>query len=129
MDVMRDNPPKGWDAADAVDGGWDKDRLDGFMRDTVRPWSPPAPPAEKSAAPAGPVAPAAPVPDVQGDRLKGEPIYGIFTKLLTGQWRCFRILRSASTHMAMILCELSRTACRRGHSQSQSRARMSIAPT
>lgn len=46
MHVMRDDPPKGWNAADAIRDGWDKSRLDGFMRDTVRPWSPPRPPAE-----------------------------------------------------------------------------------
>ena len=58
MDVMRDDPPKSWDAADAIRDGWDKARLDQFMRETVRPWSPPTPPAEKPAekpsAPAGP---------------------------------------------------------------------------
>lgn len=66
MDVMRDDPPKGWDAADAIGDGWDKARLDTFMRETVRPWSPPAPlaaPAEKPAPVAGsaPAASAKPV--------------------------------------------------------------------
>lgn len=55
--------------ADAIRGGWDKARLDGFMRETVKPWSPPEPPAEK---PAGNVTPAI---DIAGDRLKGQPIY------------------------------------------------------
>ena len=63
MDVMRDDPPKGWDAADAIRDGWDKGRLDEFMRATVRPWSSPKPPtppatekaADKPSAPAGPV--------------------------------------------------------------------------
>lgn len=65
MDVMRDDPPKGWDAADAIRDGWDKSRLDQFMRETVRPWSPPKPPrraaepAGDTAAPAGPSAQAA----------------------------------------------------------------------
>ncbi|MGX1353341.1 putative P-loop ATPase [Bradyrhizobium elkanii] len=68
MDVMRDDPPKGWDAADAIRDGWDKARLDTFMRETVRPWSPPTPaasekPAEKPAPVAGP-APAAPAKPV-----------------------------------------------------------------
>jgi hypothetical protein len=64
IDVMRDDPPKGWDAADAIRDGWDKARLDRFMRDTVRPWSPPTPPApdnlaSKPAPNAGLVPPAA----------------------------------------------------------------------
>lgn len=77
MDVMRDDPPKGWDAADAIRDGWDKPRLDQFMRETVRPWTPPQPPArpvEKPAPVAGPVS-AAPAADVQGHRLAGKPIY------------------------------------------------------
>lgn len=40
MDVMRDNPPNGWDAADAIDDGWGKDECDNFMRDTVQAWKP-----------------------------------------------------------------------------------------
>ncbi|MBA7486622.1 hypothetical protein ES707_22183 [subsurface metagenome] len=57
MDVMRDDPPKGWDCADAIRDGWDKARLDTFMRETVRAWTPPQPPApavEKPAPVAGP---------------------------------------------------------------------------
>lgn len=54
MNVMRDDPPKGWDAADAIDGGWKRAECDGFMRDTVRPWKPPAvKPAEPPPRPAG----------------------------------------------------------------------------
>jgi putative DNA primase/helicase len=30
-------PDAGWNAAHAIRDGWDKGRLDGFMRDTVRP--------------------------------------------------------------------------------------------
>ena len=60
--------------ADAIRDGWDKARLDAFMRETVRPWSPPTT-AEKPVAPAGPVSSARPAADVQGDRLKSEPIY------------------------------------------------------
>lgn len=30
--------PKGWDVADAVDEGWDRDRIDGFMRERIRPF-------------------------------------------------------------------------------------------
>ena len=79
MDLMRDDPPKGWDAADAIRDGWDKERLDGFMRATVRPWSPPKPPAppvpEKPLAPAGPVVSAAPAAPVRDERLASEPIY------------------------------------------------------
>ncbi|WP_247355780.1 virulence-associated E family protein [Bradyrhizobium sp. 160] len=45
--------------ADAIRSGWDKARLDTFMRETVRPWSPPAPPpaepADEAIAPAGPL--------------------------------------------------------------------------
>ncbi|MCP1738201.1 DNA primase family protein [Bradyrhizobium japonicum] len=44
-------------AAEAIREGWDKARLDAFMRETVRPWSlpkPPAPAAEKPAPVAGP---------------------------------------------------------------------------
>lgn len=63
MDVMRDHPPKGWDAADAIRDGWDKARLDTFMRETVRPWSPPTPPApEKPADKPAPSAGPAPSP-------------------------------------------------------------------
>ncbi|MCK1615438.1 hypothetical protein IVA96_01750 [Bradyrhizobium sp. 159] len=59
MDVMRDAPPNGWDVADAIRDGWDKARLDTFMRETVRPWTPPKPPAPavlagETAIPAGP---------------------------------------------------------------------------
>lgn len=78
MDVMRDDPPKGWDAADAIRDGWDKPRLDRFMRETVRPWMPPAQTAEKPANQPAPVAgstPVAPAADVQGDRLASKPIY------------------------------------------------------
>lgn len=74
MDVMRNDPPKGWDAADAIRDSWDKGRLDQFMRETVRPWSPP-PATEEPPAPAGPVASARPTADVQGDRLASKPIY------------------------------------------------------
>lgn len=52
MDVMRDDPPKGWDCADAIRDGWDKARLDQFMRETVRAWTPPDA-TEKRSAPAG----------------------------------------------------------------------------
>lgn len=38
MDVMRDDPAKGWDAADAIRDGWTKLDLDKFMRETVKPW-------------------------------------------------------------------------------------------
>lgn len=34
-------PPKGWDAADAVRDGWSKADLDGLMRASARPWTPP----------------------------------------------------------------------------------------
>lgn len=53
------SPPKGWDAADAVRDGWSKADLDGLMRATVKPWSPPAAaekPVDKPAPVAGPVA-------------------------------------------------------------------------
>lgn len=64
MDVMSDNPARGWNAAAAIRDGWDKARLDQFMRETVRPWTPPKPPttpepAGETAAPAGPSAQAA----------------------------------------------------------------------
>ncbi|MCK1492194.1 hypothetical protein IVB14_17640 [Bradyrhizobium sp. 180] len=58
-------------AAEAIRGGWDKARLDAFMRETVRPWTP-ATAREKPPAPAGSAASA---PDVQGNRLKSKPIY------------------------------------------------------
>lgn len=61
-------PPKGWDAADAVRDGWTKADLDGFMRATVKPWSPQPPekkalaekasPEDRPAAHAGPSTPA-----------------------------------------------------------------------
>ncbi|WOH79010.1 DUF5906 domain-containing protein [Bradyrhizobium sp. BEA-2-5] len=75
MDVMRDDPPKGWDAADAIRDGWGKGRLDGFMRETVRPWSPSAPlaAAQKPAPSAGLVAqvsPAKPVRVAGADEFK-----------------------------------------------------------
>jgi hypothetical protein len=44
----------GWNAAAAIRGGWDKARLDGFMRETARPWKPIAavePAANLAAAP------------------------------------------------------------------------------
>ncbi|WP_314952087.1 hypothetical protein [Bradyrhizobium cosmicum] len=75
MDVMRDDPPKGWACADAIRDGWDKPRLDQFMRETVRPWTPPPAASGKPLAPASPVASAQPAPDVQGDRLESKPIY------------------------------------------------------
>lgn len=56
MDVMRDDPAKGWDAADAMADGWDKGTIDEFMRTTVRPWSPPVA-AGAPAEPAGKPAP------------------------------------------------------------------------
>ncbi|MGY4467328.1 putative DNA primase/helicase [Bradyrhizobium sp. LB9.1b] len=56
MDVTGDGPPKGWGATDAIRDGWDKARLDQFMRETVRPWTPPKPPAEKPANGATPAA-------------------------------------------------------------------------
>lgn len=34
MDVS--DKPKGWDVADAADGGWTREEIDGFMRDRVR---------------------------------------------------------------------------------------------
>lgn len=60
-------PPKGWDAADAVQDGWTKDDLDGFMRVTVKNWTPPTEPSTADAVPvssppatvARPAAPAA----------------------------------------------------------------------
>lgn len=60
MDVMRDNPPNGWDAADAIDDGWGKDECDNFMRATVRPWSPPAE-TKVDDRPAPPIAASGPV--------------------------------------------------------------------
>jgi putative DNA primase/helicase len=78
MDVMRDDPPKGWDAADAIDDGWDKAQLDTFMRETVRPWSPPPPVGrltDKPATPAGPVMPVSivkPAHDIDGVEFRRE---------------------------------------------------------
>lgn len=75
MDVMRDDPPKGWDAADAIRDGWDKPRIDQFMRETVRPWSPPQPPArpvEKPAPVAGPIAAAPARPVVEARTVQQE---------------------------------------------------------
>lgn len=54
--------PEGWDCADAIDDGWIRDDLDGFMRANVHPWSPdgdddgpaggePSPPATEPARP------------------------------------------------------------------------------
>ncbi|MBD9390260.1 hypothetical protein IB237_23960 [Agrobacterium sp. AGB01] len=51
-------PSRGWDCADAVDAGWTKARLQTFMRQTIRPYLPPAPPDSKPAATA--VTPSAP---------------------------------------------------------------------
>ncbi|MGO3934488.1 hypothetical protein NP284_40100 [Rhodopseudomonas pseudopalustris] len=42
LDVMRDAPPTGWNAATAIDAGWGRTELDTFMKETVRPWTPPA---------------------------------------------------------------------------------------
>jgi len=63
MDVMRDQPKDGWDCADAIDGGWTKDGLDRFMRETVRPWSPPPEPEPEPPAPLDPPPPPAGRPD------------------------------------------------------------------
>ena len=101
MDVMRDNPPKGWDAADAIRDGWDKGRLDEFMRATVRPWSSPKPPtppatekaADKPSAPAGPVTPAAPVRD---DVLASESIYVVKGHIHEAVDRAMAVLSNAS---------------------------------
>lgn len=101
MDVMRDNPPKGWDAADAIRDGWDKGRLDEFMRATVRPWSSPKPPtppatekaADKPSAPAGPVTPAAPVRD---DVLASELIYVVKGHIHEAVDRAMAVLSNAS---------------------------------
>lgn len=30
--------PDGWDVADGVDAGWDRERIDGFMRERIRPF-------------------------------------------------------------------------------------------
>jgi predicted P-loop ATPase len=75
MDVMRDDPPKGWDAADAIGDGWDKPRLDAFMRETVKPWSPPTPPkppASKPAPAAGPAPAVAAKPVVEARTVQQE---------------------------------------------------------
>lgn len=101
MDVMRDNPPKGWDAADAIRDGWDKGRLDEFMRATVRPWSSPKPPtppatekaADKPSAPAGPVTPAAPVRD---DVLASKSIYVVKGHIHEAVDRAMAVLSNAS---------------------------------
>ena len=101
MDVMRDNPPKGWDAGDAIRDGWDKGRLDEFMRATVRPWSSPKPPtppatekaADKPSAPAGPVTPAAPVRD---DVLASESIYVVKGHIHEAVDRAMAVLSNAS---------------------------------
>lgn len=37
--------PKGWDCADAIRDGWTVPEIEGFMRATVKPWSPPTPEA------------------------------------------------------------------------------------
>lgn len=47
MDVMRDDPEKGWDAADAIRDGWTKADLDQFMRETVKPYDQVAAPAQQ----------------------------------------------------------------------------------
>ena len=100
MDLMRDDPPKGWDAADAIRDGWDKERLDGFMRATVRPWSPPKPPAppvpEKPLAPAGPVVSAAPAAPVRDERLASEPIYVVKGGIHEAVDRAMAVLSNAS---------------------------------
>lgn len=49
LDVMRDDPPSGWNAATAIDAGWGKEECDRFMRDTVCPWTPPTAVAPKAA--------------------------------------------------------------------------------
>lgn len=44
--------PEGWDVADAIDDGWDRERVDAFMRERIRPFAVhpgedgPPPPAE-----------------------------------------------------------------------------------
>lgn len=58
-------PPKGWDCADAISDGWSKADLDGFMRATAKPWSPPQSPerlagkaTENDPSPVEPIQPA-----------------------------------------------------------------------
>jgi len=63
--------PEGWDCADAIDAGWTFADLMTFMRETVRPWVPPASPApatEARSAPAGPSTPPAPSAPVREAR-------------------------------------------------------------
>jgi putative DNA primase/helicase len=84
-------------AADAIRDGWDKARLDGFMRDAVRPWSPSKPPApEKPPAPAGPIVSAA-VPNAPvRDRFTAEPIYVIKGDIHEAVDRAMAVLSNAS---------------------------------
>lgn len=55
MDVT--GAPDGWDVADGISEGWDRDRIDTFMRERIRPFEvhrqeePPAPPAESDPEP------------------------------------------------------------------------------
>lgn len=56
--------PDSWDVADAVDSGWDRDRIDTFMRERIRPFevhaqqTTPDVPAERDPEPAGGSVPA-----------------------------------------------------------------------
>jgi putative DNA primase/helicase len=83
--------------ASAIRDGWDKNRLDGLMRSTVRPWSQPqSPPAERPAAPIDRITPAAPVAAVRKDRLASEPIYIVKGDVHEAVDRAMAVLSDAS---------------------------------
>ncbi|MGZ2448265.1 5S rRNA maturation endonuclease (ribonuclease M5) [Rhizobium ruizarguesonis] len=74
-------PCKGWDCADAVDAGWSRDRLDAFMKATIRPFTPMPPPAEarpqeESAAPVDAIVPAIIEAPVSAKKKAKEPPIG-----------------------------------------------------
>lgn len=97
MDVMRDDVPSGWSAADAVNEGWDKSRIDQFMRSIIKPWSqtkPLTPSAEKAPPPAGPVASAV-APD-GSDRLASKPIYVVKGEIHEAVDHAIAVLSDAS---------------------------------
>lgn len=86
---------KGWDVADAIDDGWGRDRIDGFMRERIRPFElraaeptpevPPAPadPAPEPAARAA-VRAAASVPAKRERPPEAPPVGADGIKSLTG---------------------------------------------
>lgn len=81
-------PKEDWDCADAIDAGWDRARLDTFMRERVRPWVKPAArstekPVERPEPLAGPSLPPTPATPVVEARTVQQEQTATVTQLAT----------------------------------------------